>query len=124
MTGATSAGMSKPFCASQLLSALESVEWSCTVAYGPDVLRLVTVTAGGAASCAPPLELDRAAVRCRGRSSRAAGGQFGGGATICVAVSASIESKSTSALRPTSTVPWIGSTHANDDGFPAYRIWS
>jgi hypothetical protein len=33
------------------------------------------------------------------------GGQLDGGGLICVAVKASIESKSTSALRPTVTVP-------------------
>ena len=49
-------------------------------------------------------------------------GQVTFGAVICVAVSSSIESNSTSALRATVTVPWIGRTHANEDGFPAYSI--
>ena len=48
MTGTTLAGMLKPFWASQLSRALESVECSCTVAYGPTFSAFVTVTAGGA----------------------------------------------------------------------------
>jgi hypothetical protein len=46
------------------------------------------------------------------------------GGLICVAVSVSIESKSTSALRPTVTVPWMGSTQAKLEGDPLYSIWS
>jgi len=38
---------------------------------------------------------------------------------IVVAVSLSMDANRTSALSPTSTVPWIGSTHAKDSGLPA-----
>jgi len=51
-------------------------------------------------------------------------GQSGVGAVMVVWVSASTESKSTSALRPTVTVPWIGSTQAKEVGLPVYSIWS
>jgi len=94
-----------------------SAECSCTVSYGPTFSCLVTVTV-----IAPALPLAKlSALEPPPRLGQlGAGAQFCGGAGICVAVSASKESKRTSALRPTSTVPRMGSTHANDDGFPAY----
>jgi hypothetical protein len=43
---------------------------------------------------------------------------------MVVAVVCSSAEKTRSELRPTVTWPWIGSTHANDDGEPLYWIWS
>src|SRR5438309_1764031 len=118
MTGFTSAGIWKPFCWSQVSSAAESVfvvGWSCTVAYGPTFSCLVTVTPPGLvlsllapAACGPPPP--------KPPQLLGGAGHVEGGGLICVAVSWSTEPKSTSALRPTSTVPWIGKTHAKEPG--------
>jgi hypothetical protein len=76
----------------------------------------VTVTplsapADGADALAPPLPANPPQLL-------GGAGQFCGGGLICVAVSVSIDPKRTSALRPTSTVPWMGRTHANEEGLP------
>ena len=117
MIGFTSAGMSKPLSVSHVSSALESVAWSCTVAYGPTFSCFVTVTPPGRRVA--PRRAPRRGVRSRRRRSCwAAPGSSAAGGVICVAVSASTEANRTSALSPTSTVPWMGSTHANDVGLP------
>src|ERR1700761_4302307 len=103
--------MTKPFCVSQSLRPLGSVAWSCTVSYGPTFCCFVTVTPSF-----PPDDPDGTpAAKPPPWQSEGIGGQPAGG-LIVVVVSSSIESKRTSALRPTVTVPWIGSTQANDVG--------
>src|SRR5690242_15933747 len=114
--------MPKPFSVSQVWSAAGSVAFSWTVRYGPTTSCFVTVT---------PPPLPASALPADGALSESprfwqlgGGGQFCGGEMICVCVLLSSAPKTTSALRPTSTVPEIGSTHANDDGSPWYLIWS
>src|SRR5580700_6238302 len=105
MTGVTALGIAKPFCASQLLSALESDAWSCTVSYGPTFCCFVTVTVP------PPEEPGDSLAPFDDGPPKPFEQLLGGlghvtfGAVIWVAVSSSIESKRTSALRPTVTVP-------------------
>ena len=59
----------------------------------------------------------------RGGTDGGAGQFIGGGFTVTW-VSTSRFSKSASEESPTSTMPLIGSTHANDAGLPVYEIWS
>src|ERR1019366_1451279 len=115
--GCTAAGMLKPFCVSQASSALESFECSCTVEYGPTFACESTCTTAPASEAAP---LPANAADGPWRLAQFGQGQLAGGGLICVAVSVSIELKSTSALRPTVTEPWMGSTQANEVGEPEY----
>src|SRR5450631_4375051 len=105
MIGVTSAGIEKPFWDSQSFRALASVAWSCTVSYGPTFCCFVTVTAPfGPAVSEKPEALELAPHPPPPEQSLGALGQVRFGGVICVAVSSSIESKRTSALRPTVTV--------------------
>src|SRR3974390_1424702 len=105
--GWTSLGISYPFAASQALSALGSVDLSCTVAYGPIVCWLRTTT-----PLAASLAKLASANAYRPTQGQLATGQGGkSGATMVVCVACSSAENTASELSPTVTWPWIGSTH-------------
>ena len=109
ITGKTAAGMLNLFCISQLLRALESPPATAPLRRAHVLLlehRHGALGRGVVGGCQGS--------GGNGIAQPAGNGQFCGGGVICVAVTASIESNSTSALRPTVTVPWIGRTQAKD----------
>src|SRR5215472_7752196 len=121
MTGCTSVGMSKPFVANQALSALGSVDLSCTVAYGPIVCWLRTVTPASVEVLAAVASAEEASAPPQEQKVE---GHDNLGATIVVCVACSSAEKTASELSPTVTWPWIGSTQAKSAGEPVYLISS
>src|ERR1700722_4578711 len=104
MMGSISLGMAKPLAVSQLVSAVGSVEASCTVSYGPTTCWEMTLTPPP-----PPLLLpDPPAPALTGAAvspqvQEAQGGRFGAWMVVCVAESRA--AKTMSELRPTCTCP-------------------
>ena len=92
------------------------------MAYGPTVCWLITVTPPPPELLPLPLAPAFVAPAWGAQEHDAHCGRFG--ETMVGTVAASSAWKRTSALSPTFTVPWMGSTHANDCGFPEYWISS
>src|SRR5262245_40533374 len=101
---------------SQLVSAFGSVECRTTVSYGPTTCCDTTVTEGGALAStgAPSL----AAKRTSESPQYGGPAQVLGGGFTPTGVTVSRFWKSASDESPISTLPFTGSTHANEVGLP------
>src|SRR5580693_3427781 len=101
MMGWMSVGTAYPLAVSHALSAFGSVDWSCTVSYGPTVCCEMTLTAPASAAAVgppPPLELPLAPPKSP-HEHDGHGGRFGASMVVCVATSSA--ANTTSELRPT-----------------------
>jgi len=123
MIGWMSAGMAKPLAVSQSLSAVGLVDCSCTVSYGPTTDCEITVTPVSPPPLLEPLPpLVAVGVPNSAHEHEGQAGRFGDSMVVCVAESS--DANTMSALSPTCTCPWMGSTQANDVGLPWYSISS